>query len=269
MANRGSEFEVEQRRQRVLEYVIEQGEARIGELTERFEVSPMTVHRDLDDLVARRLLRKLRGRAVAPTLLMETSKRFREGLNLPAKEALCARAAERLAGQQTIFMDDSTTLFPLARRMVELTGLTVITNSLEIARIMGKNPDNNTVQLLGGRYTDFDSCIGPDTIVGLKRLHADIGFVSAAAISNGRLFHSDREYAELKTTALGCCEQNVLIADESKFGKAATYCYGGADHYDLVVVQDSTPEAELEALRSLAVPVWSVGRTQPSGEHHG
>lgn len=260
MASRGSELEVERRRQRMLEHVIDRREARIDELTELFGVSQMTVHRDLDELAARRMLRKLRGRAVAyPTLLMESSKRFREGLNLRCKEALCEQAAELLAEAQTVFLDDSTTLFPLARRIAELRGLTVVTNSLEITRIVGEHPGENTVQLLGGRYTDFDSCIGPDTVRALGNLHCDIGFVSAAAVTDGRLFHPDREYAELKSTALGSCARNVLLVDRTKFGKAATFSYGTAADYDLVIAEGSAPAGEIQAIRSKAVPIRLVG----------
>lgn len=259
MASRSSDLEIEQRRQRILEYVVEQGEARIDDLTDRFEVSPMTMHRDLDELAARQMLRKLRGRAVADlTLTTETAKRIRECLNPQAKDALAERAAAEVESGQTVFLDDSTTLFPLARRMNRLSDLTVITNSLEIARILGQIPGKVSVQLLGGRYTDFDSCIGPDTIAGLRNIHADVSFVSAAAVSRGKLFHPDREYAELKTTAVASCQRNVLVLDQSKFGKRATYAYGTVLAYDLVIVEERTPAAELDALDALNVPVALV-----------
>src|SRR5215203_4082120 len=77
---RASEAAVEQRRQEILEYVIEHREVRIDDLTERFGVSLMTMHRDLDDLHERKLLRKLRGKVEAfPALTMETATRFRDG----------------------------------------------------------------------------------------------------------------------------------------------------------------------------------------------
>ncbi|WP_246256913.1 DeoR/GlpR family DNA-binding transcription regulator [Amycolatopsis anabasis] len=253
---RPSDAEVERRRQDVLRQVIEQGEMRIDELTTRFGVSLMTMHRDLDDLAERRLLRKLRGKVAAyPALTMETAKRFREGLNRDCKEALGAVAAAEVRAGQTVFLDDSTTLFPLAHRLSRLDGLVVVTNSLEIARILGGEDGTAEVILLGGRYTEFDSCIGPDTIAALDRTHADIGFVSATAIAGGRLYHPVRDYAELKTAALRVASRNVLVADHSKFGKTATYGHGDVGAYDLVITDDETPDEEIGAMREIGTRV--------------
>lgn len=250
---RPPDAEVEQRRQDVLRHVIDCGEVRIDQLTEQFGVSLMTMHRDLDDLAERRLLRKLRGKVAAyPALTMETAKRFRENLNLPVKEALSALAFAEVRGGQTVFVDDSTTLFPLVRRFAG--PLSVITNSLEEARILGAD-ETIEVRLLGGRYTEFDSCAGPDTVAALRRTRADVGFVSATAIAGGRLYHPVREYAELKTAALAACARNVLVVDHSKFGRTATHAYGDVGAYDLVVTDEGTPAEEIAAMRGLGVEV--------------
>lgn len=250
---RPPDAEVEQRRQEVLRYVIERGEVRIDQLTERFGVSLMTMHRDLDGLADRRLLRKLRGRVVAyPALTMETAKRFREHLNVPAKEALSALASAEVRPGQTVFVDDSTTLFPLVRRF---TGpMVVVTNSLEEARILG-GTDGVEVHVLGGRYTEFDSCAGPDTVAALRRVRADVGFVSAAAVAGGRLYHPVRDYAELKAAALAAAERNVLVVDHSKFGRTAAHHYGDVGAYDLVITDDGTPAEEVAAMRGLGARV--------------
>ena len=68
----------------------EESEIRIADLATRFDVSLMTMHRDLDVLAERHMLRKERGRAVAyPALTMETATRFREDANLAEKRAMC------------------------------------------------------------------------------------------------------------------------------------------------------------------------------------
>ncbi|WP_020668375.1 DeoR/GlpR family DNA-binding transcription regulator [Amycolatopsis nigrescens] len=256
--SRPSDAEVERRRQDVLGHVIERGEVRIDDLTTRFGVSLMTMHRDLDDLAGRRLLRKLRGRVAAyPALTIETAKRFREGLNPRQKDALSAVAAAEVTVGQTVFLDDSTTLFPLARRLAGLERLVVITNSLEITRILGPS-DGIEVLLLGGRYTEFDSCAGPDTVAALARTRAEIGFVSAAAIAGGRLYHPVRDYAELKEAALRMANRNVLVADRSKFGKTATHAYGDVSGYDLVIAEEATPQEELAAMRALGGRIRTV-----------
>jgi DeoR/GlpR family transcriptional regulator of sugar metabolism len=258
-APRGDRAAIERRRQDVLDTVIAQGEMRIDDLTDRFGVSLMTMHRDLDDLAARRLLRKLRGRvAPYPALTMETAKRFRLELRREHKEALSAAAAEEVGHGQTVIIDDSTTLFPLARGLAAREPSTVITHSLEIARTVSAAADTEVI-LLGGRYTEFDSCVGPDTVAALREVRADTAFLSATAVAGGRFYHPVREYAEVKTALLGAARRGVLVADHSKFGRTATYAHGDAADYDLVITDDETPDEEIEAIRALGTRVRAVG----------
>ena len=90
--------------------------------------------------------------------------------------------------------------------------------SAEIARIVAGATDTEVV-LLGGRYTEFDSCVGPDTIAALRKVRADIAVLSVTALAGARIYHPVREYAEVKTAILGACRQALLVVDHSKFGR--------------------------------------------------
>ncbi|HEV7977135.1 DeoR/GlpR family DNA-binding transcription regulator [Amycolatopsis sp.] len=256
---RPSDAAVEQRRQDVLEFVIEQREVRIDDLPERFGVSLMTIHRDLDDLAERRLLVKLRGKVEAyPALTVETAARFRDGLNQPEKEALAIAAVAHVEPGQTVFVDDSTTLFPLVHRLAEVSQLVVVTNSLRIAQMLGP-ADGVEVVLLGGRYSnEFDSCMGPHVLAALDRIRADIGFISVTAVAAGRLYHPVQDYAELKMAALRASNRNVLVVDNSKFGKTATYPHGNVGDYDLMITDDAAPTPEIEAAANFGTAVELV-----------
>ncbi|WP_439376532.1 DeoR/GlpR family DNA-binding transcription regulator [Amycolatopsis lexingtonensis] len=244
---RPSDAAVEQRRQEILDHVIEQGEARIDDLTARFKVSLMTMHRDLDDLAERRLLRKLRGKVEAyPALTVESAARFGDTLHRGEKDALGEAAARHVHPGQTVFVDDSTTLLPLVKRLAEIDGLTVVTNSLRAARVLGEGGAD--VVLAGGRYSrEYDSCAGPEVLGLLDSIRADVAFVSVTAVAVGRLFHPDRDYAELKKAALKVANHNVLVVDHSKFGRTATYAHGDVGDYDLLITGEATPTEEIEA----------------------
>jgi DeoR/GlpR family transcriptional regulator of sugar metabolism len=262
---RPSDAAVEQRRQEILDHVIELGGARIDDLTARFGVSLMTMHRDLDDLAERRLLRKLRGKVEAyPTLTIETAARFRDTLHSAEKEALGEAAARQVQPGQTVFVDDSTTLFPLVRRLAEVDDLTVITNSLHAARLLGPAV---RVVLAGGRYNhEFDSCTGPDVLALLQNTRADVAFVSVSAVAVGRLYHPVQDYAELKKAVLRAANHNVLVVDHSKFGRTATYAHGNVGDYDLLITGEATPTEEIEAALNAGTAieiVESVEEGQP------
>ncbi|MFG2859265.1 DeoR/GlpR family DNA-binding transcription regulator [Streptomyces sioyaensis] len=262
---RSSHAVVEERRQAILRYVAEHGETRIDTLARHFGVSLMTMHRDLDHLAGRHLLRKERGRAVAfPALTMETATRFRENSSLAAKNALCAAVADRIKPGSTVLMDDSTTLFPLVPALAELDQIHVVTNSVGLAQRLGSAP-GAAVTLLGGRYRgDFNSCTGPAVTRALSRIHADLALMSATAILEGRLFHPLNDYVEVKLAMLASAEQALLLVDHAKFGKTATYAYGTVADYHAVIVDTGVPAAELAAIRDLGVLVETVAPEEPS-----
>ena len=86
------------RQRAITEAVMAEGAVRIEELAERFGISQMTVHRDLDELEGRGLLRKSRGVATAlSTALVESSDVFRSSRQLAEKEAIALAAMENCA----------------------------------------------------------------------------------------------------------------------------------------------------------------------------
>ncbi|GAA3538376.1 DeoR/GlpR family DNA-binding transcription regulator [Amycolatopsis ultiminotia] len=252
---RPSDAVVEQRRREILDHVIEQGEVRIDDLTARFGVSLMTMHRDLDELAARRLLRKLRGKVEAySTHTMEAAGRCT--FHSAEREALAEVAIRQVEPGHTVFVDDSTTLFPLVEQLSAVDGLTVITNSLQAARLLG---DGVEVVVAGGRYhPEYDSCSGPDVLALLERTRADVAFVSVSAVAVGRLFHPVRDYAELKKAVLRAANRNVLVLDHAKFGHTATYAHGTVADYDLLITSDATPTEEIEAALNAGTAVEMV-----------
>ncbi|WP_274911623.1 DeoR/GlpR family DNA-binding transcription regulator [Streptomyces sp. WZ-12] len=256
--SRGSEAEVEERRQAVLRLVAREGEIRIAALAERMRVSLMTMHRDLDSLHQRQLLRKGRGVATAfPDVTMESALRFREHANADIKAALADALVAEVSPGDTVLLDCGSTLFPLARRLAAVDGVRVITNSLRITALLAGTPVEVTV--LGDRYyEDFASCAGPQARRQLHDLRADVAFVTATSVRHGRLFHPVRAYAESKHAYLRAADRAVLAVDHSKFGRTATHPYGDAGGYDLMVTDTATPAAELRAVRDLGVEVRTV-----------
>lgn len=104
------------RRQLIVEAVMAEGAIRIEDITDRFSISLMTAHRDIDELVERGLLRKTRGVVSAtPTSLVESSDVYRSTRQLEEKCALAEVAASYIEPGQAIFFDDSTTVLQMAR----------------------------------------------------------------------------------------------------------------------------------------------------------
>jgi DeoR/GlpR family transcriptional regulator of sugar metabolism len=274
-SRRASTADLETRRRAVLTRVLEAGEIGIEDLAEEFAVSLMTMHRDLDVLAQRRLLRKLRGRAASvPAVTMETASRLRAHAQLPQKEAICAAALSELPLHGTLLMDDSTTLYPLVRRLDERGSYTVITNSTGIARLVAETKNSEAI-LLGGHYrATFDSTTGPEVLRAVHRIHADVAVMSAIAITKGRLYHPIQDYAVIKEAMLDAAERHLLLVDSSKFGRRGTFEHGDVRAYNVVVTDTATPPTETQVIRRLGVEVNSVDvpasrhlRTNPDHVH--
>jgi DeoR/GlpR family transcriptional regulator of sugar metabolism len=258
-ARRATNADIESRRRAVLARVLEAGEIGIEQLADEFAVSLMTMHRDLDELAQRRLLGKLRGRAVSlPTVTMETASRLRADVQTAEKTVIAEAALDQLPPHGTLLMDDSTTLFPLARRLDECGRYTVATNSIGLARIVAETKGSEVI-LLGGRYQGtFDATTGVEVLRAVQRLHADVAFMSAVAVSNGRLYHPIQDFAAIKEVMIEAAERHVLLVDSSKFGRRSTHAHGDVRAYDLVITDEATPRAEADAVRELGVPLRCV-----------
>ncbi|MFH8789184.1 DeoR/GlpR family DNA-binding transcription regulator [Streptomyces roseoverticillatus] len=234
-------------------------------------VSAMTVHRDLSNLESRQLRQKRRGAAVALlNLTMETATRFREYREARDKEAFAEALMKEVQPGRTVLMDCGSTFFPPARRLARTEGLSVVTNSLRIAGIIGQDTAPGTkVILLGGGYrADFEACAGTETLRHLARIRADVLFSSVTSVQAGRLYHPVQEWADLKKAMQDCAARRILPMDHSKFGRTATHGYGDATGYDLIVTDEAAPHEEVQAIEGLGVPVRlvPVEETQSCGQ---
>lgn len=251
---------LEERRRAVLARVTEAGRIGIAELAEEFGVSLMTMHRDLDVLIGRALLRKYRGHATAvATVTMEIDSETRRKARLAEKEAIAEAALRELPPRGVLLMDDSTTLFPLAQRLDERGSYTVITNSLAIARIVA-GTERSAAILLGGDYhSDFDSTVGPEVSRALQRVRADLALMSAVAITGGRLYHPVQGYAAVKEAMLDAAQRRLLLVDSSKFGRHASFAHRDVSAYDTVITDRGVPQDEERTVRELGARLLLVG----------
>jgi len=129
------------RQREILDHVLIQGTVAYAELVNLTGKSLMTIHRDVDDLVARGLLRKFHGGVSAlPTSVFESSSEFRLLRNVEKKVSLAKKAIEFIDPGMSILLDDSTSSHALAKLLVDFGPLTIVTNYLPNINILINNP---------------------------------------------------------------------------------------------------------------------------------
>lgn len=244
------------RRQQIAETVMAEGSMRIEDLTERFGISLMTAHRDVDELVSRGLFRKSRGIvSAAPTSLIEASDLYRVTRQSEEKKLIAEAAMQFVEPGQAIFFDDSTTVLQMVPHLAEKGPLTAITNSLILMNELRDMKDVMLLGLGGQLYNWCNAFVGGMTIHEIRRLRADVAFISIAAITDDLLFHQSPEMVETKRAMLDCAAKRILLADHTKFERRALHNFGALTDFDVVIVDENTPFAHIERMEGQGINV--------------
>jgi DeoR/GlpR family transcriptional regulator of sugar metabolism len=238
----------EKRLDAIAELVLASGTLRIDELSEVFSVSSMTIHRDLDLLDQRGILRKTRGAATAvASSLFEASTEYRIRQSKQAKKSLALAALALIEPGQSVMMDDSTTGLHLARLLPEKLPLTVITNFQRVADLLIDNPGIQTIMTGGQFYRWCDAYMGTIALNAVHSLRADIVFMSSPAVTKGVCYHQHHDTVLLKQAMIESAEHKVLYLDHTKFKMRALHAHLKISDFDTVIVDSETaPENILQ-----------------------
>jgi DeoR/GlpR family transcriptional regulator of sugar metabolism len=238
----------------ITELVLNSGSLRIEDLAETFGVSAMTIHRDLDSLDQRGILRKTRGAATAvASSLFESSTEYRIRQAKSAKRAVAKAAFDLVEPGQAVILDDSTTGVFLAEILPKKQPLTVITNFQRVADLMADEP-GIALLVAGGQYYKWcEAYMGTVALNAIRSLRADIVFLSSPAVTEGVCYHQHHDAALIKEEMFSSAQRRVLYVDHTKFAMRALHAHKRVEDFDTVIVDSGTPEDILENLRNIDV----------------
>lgn len=237
----------EQRRALILDEVRKRGGVRVNELTRRLSVSDMTIRRDLDALARQGAVEKVHGGAVpvAEASAHEPGFEAKSTLELSAKEDIARVAAAMAAPGSAIALSGGTTTFALARHLLEVPGLTVVTNSVRVADVFhdAQRPSAGsgragaaTVVLTGGVRTPSDSLVGPVADRAIDSLHFDVLFLGVHGISvEAGLSTPNLAEAETNRRLVQAARRVVVVADHTKWGTVGLSSFAALEEVDAFV----------------------------------
>jgi DeoR/GlpR family transcriptional regulator of sugar metabolism len=226
-----------ERRQSLVQLLQKQPGLRVIELADALDVSRGTVRNYLAALEEEGILTRVHGGAVLREnpVYFSTSFGLRFQENAAAKRAIASEAAKLVNHNASILLDASTTIYYLAEHLAQCHRLRVLTNGIEVARLLAKDP-TNTVVLMGGLVNPEGSSVSGNFSEPLIRnLHVQKAFVSCSGFSLERGL-TDVHFAEaqLKSKAIASAREIIALVDSSKIG-----------------VEDLTPFANVEQITHL------------------
>jgi DeoR/GlpR family transcriptional regulator of sugar metabolism len=241
-----------QRQVRILAELRRTGAVRVSDLTEMLDVSDMTIRRDLENLVASGIARKVHGGAVlAGQVAHEPGFAVKSQLEQSAKHAIAARAASLIQPGAAIALSAGTTTWAMAPLIVTIPGLTVVTNSTTVAdAIATLDPTNQiSVVLTGGVRTPSAALVGPVADRAIATMHVDQLFLGVHGMDE-RIGFTTPNLAEAATNRalIGCAREVIVVADSSKWGVVGLADIAPLTAAHVVVTDDRLPRTAARIL---------------------
>ncbi|MGV9271357.1 DeoR/GlpR family DNA-binding transcription regulator [Kitasatospora sp. NPDC003701] len=238
-----------QRRAVILELVRRDGAVRVAELASQFSVSEMTVRRDLDVLARSGAVEKTYGGAVAGSAAEEPAFEAKSRLEPSAKEAIATGAAALVEPGSVVAIAGGTTMHAVARRLLAIPGLTLVTNSLPIVdlvrgHVAKQGADGPALLLTGGSITPSAALVGPLADQSIRSLHVDLVILGAYGVSErAGLTTPNLAEAQTNRALIASARRVVVVADHTKWGVIGLSGFATLSEVDCFVTDDGLDQA--------------------------
>jgi len=235
-----------QRQARLLDQARAQHFVDVQALTELFGVSVATIRRDLAELETQGLLRRTHGGALfVDQVTRDPANRDRTVANVEAKRRIARAAADLVVDGDTVIVDAGTTSLEVARLLGARSGLTIITNGLDVSHELANNATgNNRLFVIGGEFHDVNhSFAGPLAAEAMRRFNADKAILSVSSVDldRGTIGLSSPQFACVQQAMIEAAKATIVVADASKFGRASLSVVARFAALDCIVTDSDAP----------------------------
>ena len=227
----------QERQQWILDRLRQRGRVVAVELAMEFAVSEDSVRRDLRELAALGLCKRVYGGALPLSAAVAPLKQRRQE-HAGRKLVLARKAVTLVRQRQVLLIDAGSTNAAIAAALPQDFGLTVVTNAPDIAQILLER-EGFEILLIGGRIdARIGAAIGAQAVHEIQQVRADLCFPGACAVDAiGGLWGFDSEEALLKRAMVEASGEVVVVATSDKLGTLATHRVAGIEEVQHLVVE--------------------------------
>ncbi|HPJ60436.1 MAG TPA: DeoR/GlpR family DNA-binding transcription regulator [Bacteroidales bacterium] len=242
----------QQRREKILDLITEDGHATVLQLSQIFKVTEVTIRQDLEKLEREGYIEREHGGAYLKNVGLNVKNIVLQNQDhLAEKAAIAKKALEFINDGDTIILDSGSTTTEIAKLISSYKNLTVITNALNIALILGVMPEINLVVTGGEFKAPTLSLTGQKAADFFEGLHVDKLFLATAGITlkSGLTYPSISDIV-VKRAMIESANEVYLVADSSKVGKSSFASLGALSLIDYLITDENISEADSLMLKN-------------------
>ena len=254
-----------ERQETILQLLQSSGAVTIEGLCGLLKASVATVRRDLKDLEARALLRRTRGGAVTMGPLFyepfrhDSSFQDKVG-SFAAEKRRIARAAARLVQTgETVALSGGTTTTEVVRSLITLDGITVITNTVNVAMELSACKNIEVIVTGGTLRGNWFTLVGPLANMAAQMVYADIMFLGVDGISvEFGLSCENSQEAEYLRLMARHAKRKVVVTDSSKIGARSRWMLCPTPEISTIITDTGAGDAAIKPFADLGIEVIRV-----------
>lgn len=237
---------MEQRRETIAEMLRATGRASVADLAATLGISPLTVRRDLDYLEGKGIVSRRYGEAV----LADGARREAGDGPSPfeAEKRMIARTAAKLVrDHDLLFINTSSTALMVVEH-ITAQGVTVVTNSAKAQSLT--IPPSGMILMTGGEVRPPRGVLsGEFALANIRSMSATNCFVGCAGISIAAgVTSTTQQEATVNSLMVERSDRLVLLADSSKLGIGAGFCYAPLDKVTLLITDSGATDEDVAVL---------------------
>jgi DeoR family transcriptional regulator, glycerol-3-phosphate regulon repressor len=259
--------QIPQRQQDILAAARVQGRVNVDELAARFEVTPQTIRKDLNELCEMRLLSRVHGGAVVLSGVENIAYEARRFIAQTEKRAIGSAAAEIIPNNASLFINIGTTTEEVARALAGHEGLLVITNNLNVAVLLYRHPRIEVIMAGGPVRRSDGAVIGSAAVDFVNQFKVDFAVIGTSAVEeDGSLLDFDVREVRVARAIIENARKVVLVADRMKLARTAPIRIGHLSDVDIFITDEISSPAIADVCRTCNVQVIQVGRAPDTEE---
>ncbi|MFJ6322615.1 MULTISPECIES: DeoR/GlpR family DNA-binding transcription regulator [unclassified Rhizobium] len=244
-----------QRKALILDRLRRDGQVIAKALADDLDLSEDTIRRDLREMAAEKLLKRVHGGALplSPELPDFSA---RQAVSSDEKRRLGAFAACMIEPGQTVFLDGGTTNAEIVRHLPKDLAVTIVTHSPTIAGELEHHPAVDVILIGGKLYKHSMVATGAAAMAAIASIRADIFFLGVTAVHPARgVSTGDFEEAAIKRHIAECSAETYVLGTAEKLDAASPCQILPMTDISGLIVPSDLPEESLAPYRNAEVPI--------------